>query len=145
MRIILLLLLLGVVSETTFAQTSGRFAITRSVVAGGGGAVGTSGHFRLSSTIGQPLGDQPESARFSIRSGFWIWPAPLMFAPVRVGDNFTFSFQTELGKTYTPQYADSLVTLNWQSLTSISGDGTIKTATNSAAGIPRRFFRIVEN
>jgi hypothetical protein len=145
MRTLLLLLLLGLASETTSAQTSGRFSITRSVVAGGGATHGSNTHFGLSSTIGQPLGDAPASARFSVRSGFWIWRAPLMLAPTKVGSDFTFSFETELGKTYTPQYADSLVTLNWQSLPAISGDGTIKTATNPAAGVARRFFRLVEN
>jgi hypothetical protein len=145
MRAILLLSLVWLISGTTFAQTSGRFSITRSVVAGGGATRGTNTHFALSSTIGQPLGDAPASERFSIRNGFWIWRAPLMFAPTKVGSDFTFSFETELGKTYTPQYADSLVTLNWQSLPAISGNGTIKTATNSAVGIARRFFRIVEN
>ena len=54
------------------------------------------------------------------------------------------SIQTELGKTYTVQYVDSLATLNWQNLPSIGGDGTVKTVTNSAPNVTQRFYRLIE-
>ena len=141
---ILLLLLLASFSGTAFAQTSSRFAITRSVVASGGTTFSTSSRFQLASTIAQPLAAVPSSGRFSIQGGFWIWPSPTIFAPAKVGNNFMLSFQTEPGKTYTAQYVDSLTTLNWQSLTPISGDGTVKTVTNSAPGVSQRFYRLIE-
>jgi hypothetical protein len=140
----LVLLLLLLVSSTAFAQSSARFTITRSVIAGGGTTFSTSARFQLGSTIAQPLAAVPSSARFSIQGGFWIQPAPIVFAPTKVGNSFIFSFQTEQGETYTAQYVNSLTTLNWQSLPSVVGDGTVKTVTNSAPGVTQRFYRLIE-
>jgi len=139
MKIVFLLLL---VSSTAFAQSSARFSITRAVVAGGGTTASTNSQFRLDSTIAQPLAAVPGSARFSIQGGFWIQPAPIVFAPAKTGDDFIFSIQTEPGETYTPQYVDSLSTLNWQSLPGVAGDGTVITVTNSAPNVTQRFYRL---
>jgi hypothetical protein len=138
------LLLVISLSGTAFAQNSSRFIITRSVIAGGGTTFSTSSRFQLGSTIAQPLAAVPGSTRFSIQGGFWIWPAPIVFAPAKIGNDFIFSFQTEPGKTYTVQYVDSLTTLNWQSLTSITGDGTVKMVTNSAPSVTQRFYQLLE-
>jgi hypothetical protein len=135
------LLLLLLISSTAFAQSSSRFEITRSVVAGGGTTFSSSAHFQLGSTIAQPLA---ASARFSIQGGFWIWPSPIIFAPAKIGNNFVVSLQTEPGKSYTVQYVDSLVATNWQSLPVVVGDGTTKTVTNSAPNVTQRFYRLVE-
>jgi hypothetical protein len=131
-------------SAASFAQSSGRFTTTRGVMAGGGATPSASPRFALSSTIGQPLAAVPASTHFSIEGGFWIWPAPILFAPARTGTNFVFSFETVAGKTYTPQYRDSLFSSTWQSLPGVSGDGGIKTVTNAAPGVTQRFFRLVE-
>lgn len=136
--------LLAVLSVAAFAQTSSRFEINRSVVAGGGTTFSSSARFQLGSTIAQPLAALPSSARYSIQGGFWIWPSPIIFAPKKTGNNFMLSLQTEPGKTYLVQYVDSISALNWQNLPSISGDGTVKTVTNSAPGINQRFYRLVE-
>jgi hypothetical protein len=114
------------------------------VIAGGGTTFSASGRFQLASTIAQPLAAVPNSSRFSIQGGFWIWPAPVVFAPKKVGDNFTVSIQTEPGKTYALQYADSVSALNWQSLPGITGDGTVKTVTNSAPNVTQRYYRLIE-
>src|SRR5580698_1248358 len=90
----LILLLLVSISGTAFAQSSARFAITRSVIAGGGTTFSSSARFRLGSTIAQPLAAVPSSARFSIQGGFWIWQAPIIFAPTKTGNNFVVSIQT---------------------------------------------------
>src|ERR1035437_1186083 len=140
MKILFLVLL---VSSTALAQSSARFTITRSVIAGGGTTFSSSARFQLGSTIAQPLAAVPSSARFSIQGGFWIQSAPIIFAPTKVGNNFMLSFQTEMGENYTPQYVNSLSTLNWQSLPSVAGDGTVKTVTNSAPGVTQQFFRLV--
>jgi hypothetical protein len=142
MKILLPLLILAF-SGTAFAQSSAGFAITRSVIAGGG-ATASSSRFQLGGTIAQPLAAVPGSARFSIQGGFWIRPAPIIFAPAKTGTNFLFSFQTEPGKTYVPQYVDSLTTLNWQSLSMVGGDGTVKIVTNSAPDVTQRFYRLIE-
>jgi hypothetical protein len=141
---ILFLFLVVSFSGTAFAQSSSRFIITRSIVASGGTIFSTSSRFQLGGTVGQPLTSVPSSSRFSIQGGFWIWPAPIIFAPAKVGNSFIFSFQTEPGKAYVPQYADFLTTPNWQNLPSVAGDGTAKTVTNSAANVTQRFYRIIE-
>jgi hypothetical protein len=141
MKILLLLLL---VASTAFAQSSARFTITRNVIAGGGTTFSTSSRFQLGGTIAQPLAAVPSSSRFSIQGGFWIWPSPTIFAPTKVGNNFLLSFQTEPGETYTAQYVDSLTNLNWQSLPSVAGDGTVKTVTNSAPGVAQQFYRLIQ-
>ena len=141
MKTVLLFLL---VSGTAFAQSSTRFTITRSVIAGGGTTASTSSRFQLGSTVAQPLAAVPNSSRFSIQGGFWIWPAPIVFSPAKTGNNFIFSFQTEPGKTYTVQYVDSLAGVNWQNLPNVTGDGSVKTVTNSAPGVDQRFYRLIE-
>jgi hypothetical protein len=141
---ILLLLLFVVVSDMAFAQSSARFAISRNVVAGGGTTFSSSARFQLGSTIAQPVAAVPASSRFSIQGGFWIQPAPIIFAPTKTGNNFLLSFQTEPGKKYTVQYVDSAGAVNWQNLTIVTGDGTTKTVTNSAPGVVQRWYRVVE-
>jgi len=140
----LLLILLVSISGTALAQSSARFTITRSVEAGGGTTFSTSSRFQLGGTIAQPVAAVPASSRFSILGGFWIWPSPTIFAPTKVGNNFMPSFPTEPGKTYTVQYVDSLSSSSWQSLSSIPGDGTVKTVTDSAPGVVQRYYRLIE-
>ena len=142
MKIFSLFLIVSI-SVTAFAQSSSRFTITRSVVAGGG-TTPSSSRFQLSSTIAQPLAAVPSSARVSIQGGFWITPSPIIFAPTKIGSNFLVSIQTEPGKNYTVQYVDSLSTLNWQNLPSVPGDGAVKIVTNSAPNVTQRFYRLFE-
>ena len=139
-----LLLLLLLISGTAFAQSSSRFAITRSVVAGGGTTFSSSARFQLGSTIAQPLAAVPSSTRFSIQGGFWIQPAPIIFAPAKTGNDFIFSFQTEPGKTYTAQYTDTLTPPNWQNLPSVAGNGAAASVTNAAPGVLKRYYRLIE-
>jgi hypothetical protein len=141
MKLFLLSLL---VASTAFAQSSARFAITRSVVAGGGTTFSSSTRFQLGSTIAQPLAAVPSSARFSIQGGFWIRPAPVFFAPTAVNGNFLVSIQSELGGTYTVSYANSLSSPSWQTLTNITGNGSVITVTNFAPGVAQRFYRLIQ-
>jgi hypothetical protein len=140
MKILFLLLL---ISGSAFAQSSSRFVITRSVIAGGGATPSSDARFTLNSTVAQPLAAVPSSARFSIQGGFWIVPAPIMFGPTTVGTNFLVSIQSELGKTYTVQYLDALGS-TWLSLPPVAGTGGIVTVTNSTANASTRFYRLVE-
>src|SRR5471032_3233182 len=143
MKFVLLLLLVSI-SGTAFAQSSARFTITRSVVAGGGTTFSTSSRFQLGSTIAQPLAAVPSSARFSIQGGFWIRPAPIFFAPTAVNGNFLVSIQSELGESYTVSYANSLSSPSWQTLANITGNGSVITVTNSASGVAQRFYRLIQ-
>lgn len=143
MKTFLLLVILAL-AVPAFAQSSGRFTITRSVIAGGG-ATCTNTTFNLGSTVGEPVQSSTDTnGQFTIRSGFWIQPASYVFAPRTVNGNFLFSFETQPGQIYLAQYADSLGSPSWQNLLVIGGDGSIKTATNSAANTDLRFYRIVE-
>jgi hypothetical protein len=140
MKILCLLLF---VSTAALAQSSSRFTITRSVIAGGGTTASTSSRFQLASTIAQPLAAVPSSSRFSIQGGFWIVPAPILFGPAKVGTNFLVSIQSEPGKTYTLQYENALGS-GWQSLPPIPGNGNVITVTNSAANAMQGFYRLIE-
>ena len=131
-------------AATALAQSNSRFSIARSVIAGGGATSTASTRFQLGGTVAQPLAATPASARFSIQGGFWIWPAPILFAPAKVGNNFIFSFATEPGKTYSVQYMDSLASRAWQSLPDVIGDGSVKTVTNTASTVSQKFFRLGE-
>jgi len=141
MKIIFLLLL---VSGTAFAQSSARFTITRNVIAGGGATISASSRFQLAGTVAQPLAAVPGSARFSIQGGYWIWPAPIFFAPTSVGTNFMVSIQSEQGKTYTVQSMGALGSGSWQNLATVTGNGSVITVTNSALGTSQQFYRLIE-
>ena len=58
------------------------------------------------------------------------------------GQNFRFSFATELGRTYIVQYTASLTTPNWQNAPSFTGDGTVVTVTDTTANT-MRFYRVL--
>lgn len=134
-------LLIGLSSQ---AQSSSRFDITRGVIAGGGTTFSTSARFQLGSTIAQPVAAVPSSARFSIQGGFWIQPAPIFFAPAAGNGNFLVSIQSELGESYTVSYANSLSSPSWQTLTNITGNGSVITVTNFAPGVAQRFYRLIQ-
>jgi hypothetical protein len=140
----LLLFLAFFTAVDAFAQSSSHFAITRNIMAGGGTTTSSSVHFQLGSTIAQPLAAVPSSAHFSIQGGFWIRPAPIFFAPIKAGTNFTVSIQSELGERYTVQYASSLSALNWQNLLSVTGNGSVLTVTNPAFGNTGRYYRLMQ-
>jgi hypothetical protein len=128
-----------------FRAKQPRFSITRSVVAGGGTTFSSSARFQLGSTIGQPLAAVPSGPRFSIQGGFWIWPAPIIYAATKAGTNFVFSFQADLGQPYTVQYVNSLSAPSWQTLSTLTGNGGIETVTNTASGSQAEFFRLIEH
>ena len=143
MRILPLLSLICL-SGTAFAQSSARFTITRSVIAGGGTTFSSSTRFQLGSTIAQPLAAVPTNAPYSIQGGFWIWPSPTFSGPTKIGTNYIISFQTNPGNNYTVQYTDTLAPLNWQSLPTVAGNGAVESVTNSAPGVTQRFYRLIE-
>lgn len=141
---ILLLILMVCLSGTAFAQSGARFAIIRSVIAGGGTTVSSGTRFQLSGTVAQPLAAVPTNSEFSIQGGFWIWPTPTFSGPAKVGTNYLISFQTNPGNTYTVQFTDSLSPVNWQNLPSVAGNGSVESVTNFAPGVAQRFYRLVE-
>jgi hypothetical protein len=69
-------------------------------------------------------------------------PATLR-SPTLTGTNFTFVFQSEAGLNYTVERNDDLSTTNWNPVTPISGDGTLKSFLAPYTCIPHRFFRLM--
>jgi len=124
------------------AQSGGRFTLVRSVIAGGGTTASSGGTFTLSGTAGQPAATLLTGTSFKVSVGYWITPPLLVFAPTKVGNNFNISFDTEPGQTYIVEYTDSLLNPNWQLLPTQTGDGKVKTVTDTAPGIPNRYYRV---
>ena len=69
--------------------------------------------------------------------------APTIIQPALVGPNFTFSFQSIAGKTYTVQLNTNLDTTNWTSLQVLPGDGSLKNVIEPAAGAPQQYYRLL--
>ena len=65
-----------------------------------------------------------------------------LLSPGAVSGDFLFSFDTVAGLTYVVQYKDDLNYTNWQVLQTVSGDGTMKTITNSLSTPFQRFYRL---
>ena len=57
------------------------------------------------------------------------------------GGVFTCKFQSQSGVNHTLQYSSTLASGSWNNLTTIPGDGTLKTVTETNSASPR-FYRI---
>jgi hypothetical protein len=129
------------------AQSGGQFAITRSVISGGGGT-SSGGPYVLSGTIGQPATGVAEGGAYSVSAGFWIPESltlatpPLIFAPMKIGGQFQISFHTILGRTYLVEFTDSLLQPTWQTLPGITGTGAPETVIDPVPGVDQRFYRV---
>jgi hypothetical protein len=55
--------------------------------------------------------------------------------------SISLSFPTQNGSSYTVQYKDNLTDDAWQTLTTLTGDGSVQTATDSVDQ-PQRFYRV---
>ncbi len=142
MKHLLLLVSLLFCAASGYAQSGGRFTLVRSVIAGGAVTDSSGGTFSVSGTAGQAGVGLVSETRFSVSVGYWITPPLLVFAPKKVGNDFSISFETEPGQSYIVEYTDSLLNPNWQLLPTENGDGTVKTVTDSAPGVPNRYYRV---
>jgi hypothetical protein len=71
-----------------------------------------------------------------------IGPFVKLVNEAKSGNNFTASFQTQSGISYIVEYTDSLTPPAWHILTTIPGDGTVKTFTDTTATTPDRLYRV---
>jgi hypothetical protein len=71
-----------------------------------------------------------------------ILTPPMLMSPALNGNNFTFAFGTDSGRTYLVQYQDVLGDPTWQAFQTVLGDGTTKFITNSISSSAQRFFRV---
>jgi hypothetical protein len=70
-----------------------------------------------------------------------VAPQAVHLSVLRTGSTISIQFQTQSGVNYTVLYSGSLNPANWQTLTTINGDGTVKTATDTMGSSPR-FYRV---
>ncbi len=109
---------------------------------------------QLSNTNGQPVkvslsgtNTLKMTAGASINANFYMLvPAPTVANSVTItatrnGSNINLSFPTQMGFTYTVYYKNSLSDSTWSTLTSVSGDGTVKTVNDGLTGTAR-FYRV---
>jgi PKD repeat protein/subtilisin family serine protease len=77
------------------------------------------------------------------RTGYIVvHAAPVILSPTVNGDNFSFTFETDAGKTYVIEFKDSVDDTGWHTLQSVPGDGSSKTITNSISTVSQRLFRM---
>ena len=73
---------------------------------------------------------------------FMLVPATgISLNAARSGNNIVISFPTQAGVTYRVFYRDNLAAGNWTLLTTVLGDGTVKSASDSLAG-GQRFYKV---
>ena len=77
---------------------------------------------------------------FNDQTGF-IVPVRIL-SILRQPTNAIVSFATAPGKNYAVQFRDSLTNTTWQTATTVAGNGTIRTVTNSTGLVNRRFYRL---
>jgi hypothetical protein len=70
-------------------------------------------------------------------------PSPTLTGLTYAAGSFTASFQTQNGVNYTVQYKDDLNAVSWSTLTTVTGDGTVKSFTDPGPAAPQRFYQIV--
>ncbi len=71
-KLLFLIAMLILVSANAYGQAGGTFAITESVIAGGGGQESTGGTFSVDGTVGQTTaGNIISGFPFKVTSGFW--------------------------------------------------------------------------
>ncbi|PWU19209.1 MAG: hypothetical protein C5B50_07100 [Verrucomicrobia bacterium] len=76
------------------------------------------------------------------RGAFVLVSAPTFLPPSLTRTNLTLSFRTLQGLSYYIEYKDALNAASWQPLQTISGDGSLKSSTNSILLSSQRFYRL---
>ena len=67
---------------------------------------------------------------------------PRLINPGLNGNIFSVSLQTFPNDTYYLQYKNALTDPNWLTITSMVGDGTLRTFMDTNAPVPQRFYRV---
>jgi len=74
---------------------------------------------------------------------FMLVPAKgISLNAARSGNNIVVSFPTQAGTSYRVFYRTDLATGSWTLLTSVLGDGTVKSVSDPSTGT-RRFYQVV--
>ncbi len=80
-------LVLAATAAAAGAQSGGDYAITRSLIAGGGGTA-LSTDFRMAASAGQGLTGAANGGDYSLRGGFWQAPVGTSTADAIYADGF---------------------------------------------------------
>jgi len=64
-----------------------------------------------------------------------------IISAIRTGTNTSLTFATVSGRNYAVQFTDSLANSAWQTLTTVAGNGNVRTVTNGASAAIR-FYRL---
>lgn len=71
-------------------------------------------------------------------------PGPPVFLPPFIsGGQIQLQFATASGPQYVVEFKNSLSDPSWQTLQTVSGDGTVQTVQDSIQTVPQRFYRII--
>lgn len=81
------------------------------------------------------------NAHFYMFTPFVPSAAPMSLSASMSGGAIAIKFPTQSGYSYTVQYSDTLNPASWQTLTTVSGDGTVKTVTDPVSS-SQRFYRV---
>ncbi len=74
---------------------------------------------------------------------FMLVPASgITLTAARSGKSIVVSFPTQVGVVYRVLYRDDLTTGNWSLLTTVLGDGTVKSTSDASAGA-KRFYQVL--
>jgi hypothetical protein len=89
----------------------------------------------------------PGAAAGSVNSHFYMFvpsvsgPSPFPVNASVNANTISIKFQTQSGFNYIVFYSTSLSPANWQTLTTVAGDGTVKTVPDTVSG-SQRFYRV---
>jgi hypothetical protein len=73
-----------------------------------------------------------------------VFPRIVLLNPTWAGNNFTISFASQNGVTYTLEYKDALDANTWTVLAPVAGNGGAMSVTDAYASSPQRFYRVSE-
>ena len=97
----------------------------------------------------QMAGRDSSNAKWSQVESFYIQvvpvatrPTPLLLVPRLTGSAFSVDVATITGFTYYLEYRTNLTTGTWTAAAQASGDGTVKTLTDSAASDSQRLYHV---
>ena len=87
-----------------------------------------------------PLGSKRTCSNFRTSESTGTQDVTLANTALKSG-KLQFEFNTQTGKSYVVQFTAALASGNWQTLTTLTGDGARKTVSETVTGT-QRFYRV---
>ncbi len=111
----------------------------RNGVPSGSGALNWPAEMRIANPSGA---DKMGALRESLRGPISQTASASILQFARDEGTFRLSMSTSSGRTYVLEYKNSLTDSAWKVLTSVPGDGTVKTLADPTATASQRFYRV---